>query len=490
MRLEDRRGLKISMAAFFFCICLFSVSMGQDDNSTVIGENSSLNLATEDDSLNITSENASLSLTTSENDSLVLVDENASSISAGENPSIKISDSLTLYSGDIITLQANDFTYLARHSARWASLIDRYESCLKVSDEPDAYGKFIVETVGNNQIRLRDADTKRYLYLVDYNGPSKNLDWYLKKNIFASYAYVFGLPFIKIEGIRPNNMCLFKVEVINNSLGGDMIALKASNGYYLKYGSKTPPGLKQKPVKIITANSGYPKDEYDKSVFTVTRTGVSSDYVQSISDVNFNLSSLKLSTKPSVIIQLEPHENTGDSERHFTITDNYLTRKTNKWTFERGIEFAVGTTISASLEKTVGLSFEGASAEISEKIGIDVTTTITKSEKNTNECEEEETHEVAWTQDIPIPPHTSVSAKIIATEATVDVPFTARVYVMARNTSNYYSYPINGTYQGTRCLTVKADITEAPLNQTSAITPNASQAANRPVFITSNPYRV
>ncbi|MCX6678521.1 MAG: hypothetical protein NTU95_11360 [Methanothrix sp.] len=486
MQLEDRRGLKISIAAFFFCICFFSVSIGQDDNSAVTGENSSLNLATENDSLNLTSENASLSLTTSENDSLVLVDENASSISAGENPGIKISDSLTLYSGDIITLQANDFTYLARHSARWASLKDRFESCLKVSDEPDAYSKFIVETVGNNQIQLRDADTKRYLYLVDYNG---NLDWYLKKNIFASYAYVFGLPFIKIEGIRPNNMCLFKVEVINNSLGGDMIALKASNGKYLKYASKTPPFTKQH-VKIITANSGYPVDEYAESVFTVTRTGVSPDYVQSISDVNFNLSSLTLSTKPSVVIELEPQENTGDSERHFTITDKYLTRKINKWAFERGIEFAIGTTISASLERSAGLSFEGVSAGIKKSFGFEVSTTITKSTKNTNEYEEDEEHEVTWTQDIPIPPHTRVSGKLIATEATVDVPFTARVYVKARNTSKSYSYPINGTYQGTRCLTVKADITEEPLNQTSAITPTVSKSDDRPIFITSNPYRV
>lgn len=479
MRLVGGRELKIGIATFFVCIIFFSVAIGEDNNSALTGENDSLDLA---------SENVS-SILTSENDSITLISENDSTISAGKNAGIKISDSLTLYSGDIITLQANDFTYLTRYNTRWASLKDRFESCVVVSDEyrPGDYSEFIVETRGNNQIRLRAKDTKRYLYLVDYKGESDDA-WYLKiKGI--SYPYVFGLPFIKIEGIRPNDKCLFTVEVINNSLGDNMIALKASNGKYLKYYSTKPP-LTKKYIKIITANSGHPTDEYDYSVFIVTRTGVSPDYVQSISDVKFDYSGLNLSTKPSVIIQFEPQENTGNSEMHFIVEDKYITRKINKWTFERGIEFAVGTKISANLEQTIGLDFKGVSAEIAKSFGLEVSGEITKSTKNTNEYEEANDHEITWTQDIPIPPHSRVSGKLIATEATVDVPFTARVYVEDRNTSNSYSYPINGTYQGTRCLTIKIDITEEPLDQTPTITPNISRPANQPVLITHNPYMV
>jgi hypothetical protein len=502
MRLVGGRELKICIAILFFFV-IFSVSIGEDDNSALTGENDSLDLTDENDGLDLAGENVSSilaienvsSVLTSENDSINLASENDSfdsSISAVKNAGIKISDSLTLYSGDIITLQANDFTYLKRYITRWASIKDRFESCVVVSDEykPGDYSEFIVETAGNNQIRLRAKDTKRYLYLVDYKGESDDA-WYIKikSAISLSYPFVFGLPFVKIEGIRPNDKCLFTVEVIDNSLGANMLAFKASNGKYLKYYSTKPPGTK-KYIKIITANSGHPTDEYDYSVFTVTRTGVSPDYVRSISDVKFDYSRLNLSAKPSVIIQFEPQENTGNSERHFIIEDKYITRKTNKWTFERGIEFTVGTKISANLEQTVGLDFKGVSAEIAKSFGLEVSGEITKSTKNTNEYEEAKEHEVTWTQDIPIPPHTRVSAKLIATETTVDVPFTARVYVKPRNTSDPYSYPINGTYQGTRCLTIKVDITEEPLDQTLAITPNISQPANQPVLIAHNPYRV
>jgi hypothetical protein len=467
-------GLKIDIATFIFFLCFFPISIGQDDNSALTNENLSSNL-------------------TSENDNITLISENESSYSsilAGKNAGIKISDSLTLYSGDIIKLKANDFSYLKRYYTKWASTKNRFESCLVVSDEndPDAYNEFIVETAGNNQIRLRAKDTRRYLYLVDYFGKSDQ-DWYLgpKEKLLSTMAYVFGLPFIKIEGVRPNDKCLFTVEVISNSLGDDMIALKASNGYYLTYYSTKPPFTK-KDIKIITANGRYPTDEYDYSAFTVARTGVSPDYIRAISDVKFDYSKLNLSTRPSVIIQFEPQENTGNSERHFTLEDKYLTRKINKWTFEKGIEFTLGTKISAKLEQTAGLTAGVVSAAITKGFGLEVSGEITKSTKNTNEYEEANEHEVTWTQDIPIPPHTRVFGKLIATEAILDVPFTARVYVKSRNASNSYSYPINGTYQGTRCLTVEVDIKEEPLNQTAAITPNVSQLADRPVFITHNPY--
>lgn len=450
MRLKDGRKSKIGIMVLFF-LCLSSASLG-------------------------------------ENDSEVSTSENYSSVSAGQNAGIKISDGLTLRSGDIITLQANDNTYLKRYFTRWACDKDAYNSCVTLTkdNKPDDFSEFIVEIAGIDQIRLRAKDTERYLSLADYsNKDPLHLDpdmiW-REKGGFPSYPYVFVRPFIKVEGIRPNKYGLFKVKVINNTNGDDKIALQAYGDKNLKRFATTVPG--GDPINIITADGGYPKDEYDYSVFTVTRTGINPDYVQSVSDVRFDISRLKLSSKPSLIVQFEPQENTGDSERHLTIVDEYTTRKTNKWIFERGIEFAVGTTISANLE------CEGVGG-----FGADVSTELTTYQKNTNEIEEGEEHKVTWTQDIPIPPHTRVSAKLIATEAIVDVPFNATVYVKSRNTSNTYSYPINGTYQGTRCLTVKADILEEPLNQTPTIMPNESQTPyipdrnNNMNVITHNPYR-
>jgi hypothetical protein len=442
MRLRDGRKSKIGIMILFFCLCFSSASTGEND----------------------------------------------SSVSAGQNAGIKISDSLTLHSGDIITLQTSDGKYLKRYYTRWACDIDAFYSCVTLTEDnkPDAYSEFIVETVGNDQIRLRAKDTERYLHLADYSNEdsfNRDMTWREKDVPAPSYPPVFVRPFIKIEGIRPNKYCSFKVKVINNTNGDDMIALQAYGGNYLnRFDTNIPADdlsfKKDTPISMITVEcESPPKDEYDNSVFTVTRTGISPDYVQSISNVTFDTSRLKLSSKPSVIIQFEPQENTGDSERRFIIEDKYTTRKTNKWAFERGIEFAVGTTISANLE------CEGIGS-----FGADVSTELTTYQKNTNEIEEGEDHEVTWSQDIPIPPHTRVSAKLTATEAIVDVPFNATVYVKSKNTSNTYSYPINGTYQGTRCLTVKADITEEPLNQTPTITPHVSHTANQPVFITHNPY--
>lgn len=485
MRLENRRGLEISIAAFFFCISFLSASIGQDDNSALTGENYSLYLTGENDSLNLTGEN----------DSLNLAGESGSLNLTGEKKGIKISDSLILYSGDIIKLETNDYTYLKRISKKWASppFTNRAESCV-VSDNYDpTYSEFIVEDVGNNnQILLRANDTKHYLHLVNYKDAGNIKGW----SLFNGYK--FTSPFIKIDTTRPLKSCLFKVEVINNSYGDNMIALKASNGNYLQVYS-THEELWGKNINIIVAKKDLrPKDEYEPSVFTITRTGISPDYVKSISNVTFDFSSLTLSYKPSTIIQFEPQENTGNSERHISIMDKYLTRKTNKWTFERDIELAKGTKISANLGRKQGfapkisyggVSAEGPSSEISADFGYEVSTTITRSTKNTNEYEEEETHEVTWTQDIPIPPHTRVSAKLIANETTAEIPFTAMVQIKDRNTSNDYSYQINGTYYGTRCLAVKVKITEETLNQTSAITPNVSKSYDRPLFITSNPYR-
>lgn len=280
---------------------------------------------------------------------------------------------------------------------------------------------------------------------------------------------IFLRPFIKTEGIRPDNKSVFKVEVFNKTSSPNIIALlvTAKNNYFNRFNTNNPSN--GKAFNMITVESSRPRDEYDYSAFTIRRTGISPNYVQNVSNVVFDYSQLKPSSKPSVIVQFEPQENTGDSERYFTIENTYTTRKTNKWTFEKGVELAIGTKITANLQvPKIGAGF-----------GAEVSTEIKTSTKNTNEYAEEEEHAVSWSQHVPIPPHTRVSANLTATEAMVDVPFTATVYVKSEKTSTVYSYPVNGTYQGTRVLSVAVDITEKSLDQTHAIKSNLSQFDNQ-----------
>jgi hypothetical protein len=415
--LIDSRVLRICIVIFLFSLCFFAVSGGTEDNP------------------------------------------------------IKISDSLTLHSGDIITLQADDYTYLTSYYALFACPIQKCRySCLmltKDNKQDNELNEFIVETVGNDQIRLRAKNTGRYWKIANYGGTDT---WGRKLTIGGETLFL--RPFIIIEGIRPGLDNLFEVKVLNKTKGDNKIALL--NVYKSKYLKRfTTTALSSGEIlNIITVEAEYPKDEYDFSAFTVTRTGISPDYVQSVSNVTFDLKRLTLSNKPSVIIQLEPQENTGNSERSITFNDQYTTRKTNKWTWEKGIELAVGTKISADLEIPEVGGF-----------GSEVSTEIKTSTKETSEYAEEEEHAVSWSHYIPIPPHTRLSAKLIATEATVDVPFTATVYVKSEKTSANYSYPINGSYQGTRFLTVKINITEEPLNQTHAIKLNTTELAEQQAIV-------
>mgnify|MGYP001289403249 CR=1 FL=1 len=394
-------------------------------------------------------------------------------VSADDYP-IKISDSLTLHNGDLITLRADDNTYLKRSGASW-SYPRGSRDCVTLTGgvDPDQYSEFIVETVGNNTIRLLAKDTQRYLtvYHYIYKGgtyPKDSWDW-------IGLNRQFIRPLILIYGTNPQEASLFRVKVMSEF--GNKIALQAfgnpilshAYGKYLaRFNTKIPPGtgLGGGPIlNIITVEVGEPVDEYDYSVFTVTRTGIAPGYVQSVSNVTFDLKNLKLSTKPSVIIQFEPQENTGKTERHFTIDDEYTTRKTNKWIWEKGVELVAGTKITANLEKSISAEIPGTPFGASQTLGFgaEISTEITKSTKETSEWAEEEQHTVRWSQFIPIPPKTRVSAELIATQATVDVPFTATVNVAMDNTSESYSYPINGTYHGTRFINVKVNITEEPL---------------------------
>lgn len=94
------------------------------------------------------------------------------SVSTGQKDyPINISDSLTLHSGDIITLQADDNTYLTKRSAGWTCTPKNcraYYLALTEETKPDEFSEFVVETVGKDQIRLLDKDTERYLYVEDY----------------------------------------------------------------------------------------------------------------------------------------------------------------------------------------------------------------------------------------------------------------------------------------------------------------------------------
>lgn len=403
---------------------------------------------------------------------------------------INISDSLTLHNGDIATFQADDNTFLK--FGNMASCVSKpltytvnplndiekqvlpIEIALRITERknnlhltelanPDDDSYFIVETAENNQIRLRSRNNELYLRCHD---PYKSLSNLIKE--LDSKSDCFRRPYIAIDATKPDKDCLFTVEdATPNEKDDNKIKLKASNGAYLQlfiYSMK----YAQSPIKtievkyrIIIAESTDPQSA---TVFTVKITGLDPDYVQSVSNVIFDDENLSFSSKPSIIIRFEPQENTGNSERYFIINDEYTTKKINKWTWEKGIELEAGTKITADLKIPNCPGF-----------GAEVSTVIKEYTKNTNEYQEEEEHTVSWSQHIQIPPYTRVSAEIAATEATVEVPFTAQVNVTSDEGSVIHSYPINGSYQGTRYIGIKINVTEESLNHALVAEQNISQ---------------
>ena len=402
-----------------------------------------------------------------------------SAVSAGaEDNAIEISDSLTLHSGDIITLQADDNTYIT--VADLVSCLSQTplnskqrRPCLQRTKtaHPDKKSDFIVEVAENDQIRLRTSDNDLYLR-------------YFKETRRSGYDCV-GFPIILVEDtapVDPNSMfTVIKTEDENK------IALRAFDGKYLNRVNKDVWAEGIKSTRNLFGKTRYrlisveSNSSEGSSVFTVDRTGIDPDYVQSVSDIEFDLTKFRVSTTPTVVAQTDQNNN-GSGEMIWTLDVEEVITTMNKWTWEKGTEFAVGTTLTGKLGWAPSITVAGVSAEgISAGMETEVSTEIRNYTKDTNEYTEEVEKSISFTETIPIPAHTRVTGKVIADIAKVDVPYTALVTVKSKDGKETYTDPINGTYSGTSIVNVHVEVNQESLIQT----PEMNESQTVPVAPTA-----
>jgi hypothetical protein len=152
----------------------------------------------------------------------------------GQNHSVRLSENLSLYHRDVITLKANDGTFVKRfYSLKGHSALMSYKR------EPDDASYFTVEVIGPRKIRL-----------IANNG------YYCKR--FYDWK---GMSFITMD--RP--VAGKNSEFLVDSKGGNKITLKANNGQFLKryYGYEGK--------SVITA---YKSEEDPSSIFRVNRVPI------------------------------------------------------------------------------------------------------------------------------------------------------------------------------------------------------------------------
>ncbi|CAN8066924.1 unnamed protein product [Agarophyton chilense] len=123
-----------------------------------------------------------------------------------QEPGVKISDSLTIYSGDVITLEADDGTFLKRF---YPFPYGGYSGLLAYQKSVDPFSKFTVEVVDETKIHLK-AENGQYL---------KRFCCWRGNSVIAMYMD------------QPDPYSVFTVEPTGS---GSSIRLQAENGKYLK----------------------------------------------------------------------------------------------------------------------------------------------------------------------------------------------------------------------------------------------------------------
>ena len=155
--------------------------------------------------------------------------------------SITLSNSLILRNGDVISLQADDGTFLKRFTS-----LQGHDAVLCFKRMTDNYSFFEVEIVDQNQIRLI-SDNKLYL--------KRFCCWSHGENKFN---------FISIDHAWHDQFSIFTI----NSKGDRKVTLQAENGHYLKRFD----GYQNKGVIIAV------KDFYDPySLFKIKVHSVNSE---------------------------------------------------------------------------------------------------------------------------------------------------------------------------------------------------------------------
>ena len=310
---------------------------------------------------------------------------------------IKLSDDLALYSGDLITLRADDGTFVKRFFA-----LEGHSALLCYQKKPDDFSNFTVEIVGPNRIRLI-ADNENYC------------------KRFYGWS---DMSFISMDKDMPDLYSDFLV----TSKGGNKITLKAENGQFLKrfFGHEGK--------SVITA---YKSEEDPFSIFRVERGGTNCKEV--LEDIQFDLTQLQTNISPLVVgkqtlVNNSPEEQT----MQFSVSKTVETTKSFEWdySFKIGVEtkFKAGIPLLAENETTV-------------KVETGFTLGGSKSDKDAQSFEA--------SFPIKCPPNTTLQATALVTLGRVDVPYNAtisRYLIDGVGNTTKYTYEAKGIFQGTNAF--------------------------------------
>lgn len=370
-------------------------------------------------------------------------------VSAGkEDPGIRISDSLTLHSGDVITLQADDNTYVTCRdivSCLPTTIFTKktIRNCLTLTGFaiPDSYSEFIVEIENDkkNQIRLRDKTNRLYLRFYEDSD--------------SFWRECVDFPFILIGDTSSSYFNTFTIMPIRE---GNKISLQAANQKYLKrYIVEVP----VKPVtyeevtyKMISPLADTP-NEY--AIFTIFKKGIDPDFEQYVSDAIFDYANSTIIPNPTIVASTYQLSD-GPGGMNWSINGAFEKKTIDKWTWQKGVELTKGTTLTGNLniKRIPGIELGGAATRAS---------TDKTFSTATNEQAEEVINRITWTQGIQIPANTLTRATLVANETTISIPFTAKVEVRSKFSPENYIYLVKGDFQTIRYVNVRVYKKSEPL---------------------------
>ena len=313
------------------------------------------------------------------------------------NNSIRISDDLQLYTGDLITLQAEDGTFLKRYDS-----LANHSALFTYLKKPDKFSNFVVEVIGSDKIRLI-ADNGHYL---------------------KRFCCWDDMSFISMDSPSPDNFSVFTIR----SKGGSKVTLQAENGNYLKryFGYN---GL-----SLITV---YLSHEDPFSVFRIARGGTKAK--EAVKDIEFDLDNLTQSTQPFAV-GTQTLRNNSDEEQtmNFKVSKTVTTEKSFTW----GSSVEIG--VSTEFKVGVPLLAEGK-VEVSSKIGFSLGGSQSDQDSQTFEA----------TFPVACRANTVMRATATVQLGRVDVPYKAtisRYLIDGNNTTTEYTYLVEGTYHGTNAF--------------------------------------
>ena len=328
------------------------------------------------------------------------------------NNPIKISNNLSLYTGDLIVLKTDDLTFLKRFFC-----FEGHHTLFSYLIVVDDYSYFVVEVVDKDKIRLI-ADNGNYL--------TKHMGW---KN----------MNYFKMDGPEPDENSVFTIKTVytpkNNP--NNFINLITNDGSYLsKYSGPEHPGL-------ITA---YETQRPAHSQFKVIRVGVKAKEVVKYVDYEEEKAKIKILT-PFALGEQTLRNNSDEAQTmYFLVNRTVATEKSLNWgssfelsigtTFQTGIPFVVEGKVE--MEASVGFSL-GGSKSVSDS----------------------ETFEAQFP--VNCRGNTTMHANAMVQLGKIEVPYKARIsrfLTSGNNTSTEYEYEVEGTYRGVNAFNMSYDIDE------------------------------